>query len=269
MVRAADRYTHGHHESVLRSHTWRTAENSAAYLLPHLGPGMSLLDVGCGPGTLTLDLAERVQPGSVVGMDRSTEIIEGAQSLAVQREVSNVHFETGDVYHLTQVNGSMDVVHAHQVLQHLSDPVRALRELHRVLRGGGLLAVRDSDYGAFTWAPADERLDRWRSVYRAVAHRNDAEPDAGRFLEKWVVTAGFDEVVATGSAWTFQRPEDRTWWGNSWADRVLHSDFARQAVEYGLADETELRGMSEAFRDWTKQPDGVFVVQHGEIVARR
>ena len=61
----ADRYSHGHHESVLRSHRWRTAENSAGYLLPHLAPGQRLLDVGCGPGTITLDLAPLVAPGEV------------------------------------------------------------------------------------------------------------------------------------------------------------------------------------------------------------
>ena len=55
-------YTHGHHESVLRSHRWRTAENSAAYLLPHLGPARTLLDVGCGPGTITADLAAPWRP---------------------------------------------------------------------------------------------------------------------------------------------------------------------------------------------------------------
>ena len=56
MTTPDDRYTHGHHESVLRSHRWRTAANSCAYLLPHLRPDMSLLDVGCGPGTITADL---------------------------------------------------------------------------------------------------------------------------------------------------------------------------------------------------------------------
>jgi ubiquinone/menaquinone biosynthesis C-methylase UbiE len=64
-------YTHGHHESVLRSHRWRTVENSAAYLVPFLRPGLDLLDVGCGPGSITQDFATRVAPGRVCGLDRS------------------------------------------------------------------------------------------------------------------------------------------------------------------------------------------------------
>ena len=78
-----DTYTHGHHASVLRSHEWRTAENSAGYLLPHLRPGLELLDVGCGPGTITVDLALRVAPGRVVGIDPAAEVVERAAANAV------------------------------------------------------------------------------------------------------------------------------------------------------------------------------------------
>ncbi|MEZ5208347.1 MAG: methyltransferase domain-containing protein [Acidimicrobiales bacterium] len=147
-------YTHGHHESVLRSHTWRTAENSAGYLLDHLRPGMDLLDVGCGPGTITLDLARRVAPGRVVGVDASDAVIAEAQARATETG-SAATFAVGDVYALDAEDRSFDVVHAHQVLQHLADPVAALRELRRVVRADGVVACRDSDYAAFVWAPTD------------------------------------------------------------------------------------------------------------------
>jgi SAM-dependent methyltransferase len=181
----------------------------------------------------------------------------------------NLSFASGDVYALDQADGSFDVVHAHQVLQHLSDPVAALREMRRVLSDGGLLAVRDGDYGAFVWAPADPLLDRWNEVYHAVTRHNRAEADAGRHLPAWVRAAGFDDLVVTSSNWTFQTPAERTWWGELWADRTTGSAFGEQAIAYGVADRAELEAIGAAFRRWAADPDGVFVVPSVEVLARR
>ncbi|HSR21945.1 MAG TPA: methyltransferase domain-containing protein, partial [Candidatus Eisenbacteria bacterium] len=160
MPRRETIYTHGHHDSVLRSHRWRTAENSAGYLLPHLAPGTSLLDIGCGPGTITVDLAARVEPGTVVGVDADAGVI--AQAAAEARRAGvHVEFRVADAYQLDVDDGTFDVVHAHQVLQHLRDPVTALVEMGRVCRPGGIVAARDSDYAAMTWSPAEPALDRW------------------------------------------------------------------------------------------------------------
>src|ERR1700749_3071980 len=93
-------YTHGHHESVLRSHRWRTTENSAGYLLDAFVPGARVLDVGCGPGTITIDIASRVAPGTVVGIDREPEVLASARDAARDAGVDNVTFDVGDVYAL-------------------------------------------------------------------------------------------------------------------------------------------------------------------------
>lgn len=261
-----DRYTHGHHESVLRSHTWRTAANSAAYLLPHLRPGQDLLDVGCGPGTITGDLARVVAPGRVVGADASAEVLQRARATGA---AANLTFEVADAYRLPFGDATFDVAHAHQVLQHVSDPVAVLAEMRRVLRPGGTLAVRDGDYAGFTWAPRLAALDRWRHLYDQVTRRNRAEPDAGRYLLRWVRAAGFANPVMTSSTWTFADPDTRAWWGDLWADRCRHSTFAEQALAYGLSDERELAGIADAFRRWAADPDGTFVVLNGEVLATR
>ena len=260
-------YTHGHHESVLRSHRWRTAENSAAYLLPYLQPGMRVLDVGCGPGTITLDLARRVAPGSVVGIDPAADVVEAAARDAAAQGVENVRFATGDVYTL-DADGPFDVVHAHQVLQHVPDPVGALRAMRAACVPEGLVAARDSDYHAFTWYPADARLDRWLDLYQRVARADGGEPDAGRMLGAWAHAAGFSEVTNAASVWCFANEEDRAWWGGLWADRVTASRFATRAAELGLAHERELAELADAFRTWAAHPDGWFTVLHGEILCR-
>src|SRR5262245_5269781 len=128
-------YTHGHHESVLRSHTSRTVANSARYLAAELRPGLDLLDVGCGPGTITIEFAQLLSPGRVVGVDRSEEVLAIARRGAAELR-AKVTFEPGDAYALGYDDASFDVVHAHQLLQHLSDPVAALREMRRVTRPG-------------------------------------------------------------------------------------------------------------------------------------
>src|SRR3954447_5945395 len=184
-------YTHGHHESVLRSHRWRTAENSAGYLLPHLTSGATLLDVGCGPGTITADLAGAV--AGVTALEVTGDALGLARAEIDRRGVANVEFAVGDVHALDFPDDTFDVVHAHQVLQHLGDPVTALREMRRVTRTGGAGAVRDADYAAMSWWPPNPRLDRWLELYRAAARANGGEPDAGRRVIAWARSAGFTD----------------------------------------------------------------------------
>ncbi len=262
-----DTYTHGHADPVLQSHRWRTVENSAGYLAPHLRAGLDLLDVGCGPGTITVDLAARVAPGRVVGIDVSPAPLDEARA-AADRAGVDVEFAVGDVYALAAPDDSVDVVHAHQVLQHLTDPVAALREMARVCRPGGLVAVRDVDYAATTWFPANPGLDRWLALYGQVARRNDAEPDAGRRLLGWAHAAGLREVTATTSAWCWATPAEREWWGSSWAGRATASAFAEQAVAYGLASAGELDAIAAAWREWAAADDGWLGMLHGELLIR-
>ncbi len=261
------RYTHGHHESVLRSHRWRTAENSAAYLLPHLRPGNSILDVGCGPGTITMDLAERVAPGRVLGIDVAPAAIDAAQEERARRGVPNVELRAAGLHELG-LDAQFDVVHAHQVLQHLADPIGALREMRRACRPGGIVAARDGDYAGFTWYPADPALDAWLALYDTVARANGGEPDAGRHLLAWAHAAGLTDVRAGASVWCFATPDDRTWWGELWADRMTESEVATRALELGAATPAELAAIAAAWRRWTTEPDAWFAVLHGEILAR-
>jgi ubiquinone/menaquinone biosynthesis C-methylase UbiE len=254
---------------VLRSHQWRTAENSAAFLLPHLGEGISLLDVGCGPGNITAELATYVGSGEVTGIDLSEEVIALAKRDFMSVGLDNLFFETGDVYALDFPDDHFDVVYAHQILQHLTRPVEAIREMRRVLKPGGLLAVREGDFGAFVWFPGDPVLSRWMELYHQLTRRNDANCDAGRNLKSWVLDGGFTNVDTSLSNWTYQTSDERAWWGGLWADRVRYSEFARQCVEYGLSTEDELALIAEAFLRWSNELDGVFIVVNVEVLASK
>ncbi|MFJ2745783.1 methyltransferase domain-containing protein [Streptomyces sp. NPDC087440] len=262
-------YTHGHHESVLRSHTWRTAANSAAYLIPHLRPGLRVLDVGCGPGTITADLAALVGPeGHVTGVDSAAAILDQARATAAERGLENTEFAPADVHALDFPDDSFDVVHAHQVLQHVGDPVTALREMHRVCRPGGIVAARDSDYQAMTWYPEHPTLDAWLTLYRRVARANGGEPDAGRRLRSWALSAGFTDVTSSAATWCYATPDELSWWTGLWADRTVASSYAARATESGHATEAQLKEISGAWREWGTHEDAWFMVPHGEILCR-
>jgi ubiquinone/menaquinone biosynthesis C-methylase UbiE len=261
-----DTYIHGHHDSVLRSHRWRTVDNSAAYLIPHLRPGQRVLDVGCGPGTITLDLARRVAPGNVVGIDNEPAPLQEAREYADAQDVENVSFAVGDGYQLDFPDGGFDVVHAHQVLQHLTEPVMALCEMRRVCKAGGVVAARDADYAAMTWYPPDPRLNRWLEMYQRIARCNRAEPDAGRRLLSWARAAGFGTITPSASVWCHATPEDRAWWGGLWAERITSSAFAAQALDRHLATHDDLAEIADGWRHWAAQDDGWFAVLHGEVL---
>jgi SAM-dependent methyltransferase len=260
-------YTHGHHDTVLRSHRWRTAQNSAAYLLPQLSAGSALLDVGCGPGTITADLAAAVAPGRVTAVELTDAALDLARAEAAARGQDNIDFAVADVHALQFPDDTFDVVHAHQVLQHVADPVRALREMRRVCRPGGVVAVRDSDYAAFTWFPEPPELTEWLALYRRTARANGGEPDAGRRLLSWARAAGFTDITATSASWCFATPEDRRWWGGLWADRITQSDLAGHLRAAG-ATEDDLHRVARAWRTWADDPDGWFTVLHGELICR-
>ena len=165
-------------------------------------------------------------------------------------------------------DGGFDVVHAHQVLQHVADPVAALREMARVARPGGIVAARDSVYSAKAWFPQPPALERWREVYMATARANGGEPDAGSRLLSWFRAAGLGEAEPSASTWCYATPELRAWWGGTWAERC-RSSFGPRAVELGLAGPDDLEEMARAWQEWAEADDGWFVVVHGETLARR
>ncbi|MDN5977852.1 methyltransferase domain-containing protein [Acidipropionibacterium jensenii] len=261
----SDRYTHGYERPVLAAHATRTAQTSAGYLLPHLRPGMSLLDVGCGPASITLDLAQRLRPGRVLGVDTSAQALAAARAEAARRGDSTTSFEQADAYSLPCADGSFDVVHAHQVLQHLADPVAALREMARV--AGSLVAVRDVEYRTMSFFPDLPGLQMWLDTYRQIARANDAEPDAGRYLKAWAHAAGLADTTVTVSAWCYADPDSVHWWSHSQAERVHGQAFTSEAIEAGRSA-AEVEEMVQAWIDWGDSPDAYFTMTHTELLAR-
>lgn len=201
-----------------------------------------------------------------MAIDAAATAVTATRELADRTGLTELAVRVGDVYALDEADDSFDVVHAHQLLQHLSDPVAALREMRRVCRPGGVVAARDADYAAMTWFPEPPALERWRSIYRRVASASGGQPDAGRRLAGWARRAGFTEVLATASTWCYAEPADRRWWGGLWAQRMTESTIAARAVDEGHSTSAELAEIADGWRDWAADEDAWFAVLHGEVL---
>ncbi|QDZ22591.1 methyltransferase [Chloropicon primus] len=268
-----DVYTHGHHASVVSQHAGRTAQNSAAFLLPRLRDGLTVLDVGCGPGTISVGLAQSVGPrGKLVAVDAAEAAVSLAKEAARKSAVGNMEVRVASAYDLPYGDDTFDVAFAHQTLQHLSDPVEALRELKRVVKTpGGIVAARDADYASMLSHPVIPGIERWRDVYRQVARANQAEPDAGRHLVAWARQAGWsvEDIEFTTSVKLYSGTVDegeRARWGGDWSRRSLESDFGSQAVEYNIATADEMNAISRAWLEFKDNPESLFYYVNGEVI---
>src|SRR5699024_9849789 len=168
---------------------------------------LSVLDVGSGAGTITADIAGRVSPGQITALELTPESLELTREEIKAQALDNVNFVLGDVHTLEFADNSFDIVHAHQVLQHVKDPVQALKEMRRVCKPGGIVAARDSDYAGFIWYPELPELDEWMQWYQTAARANAGEPNAGRYLLSWAQQAGFTDITSSSSTWCLSTPQ--------------------------------------------------------------
>ena len=262
----AEVYQHGHHASVVSNHAKRTADKDAAFFLPMLRPGMRLLDVGCGPGSITAGLARHVAPGETIGIDASESVIDTARSL-LDPATANLAFEVGSIYQPRFAPATFDAVFAHQVLQHLRRPVDALAQMRVLLKPGGVIGVREVDWGSMTFYPENEGMRRFLRMYHELAHRNGGEPNAGRHMRRWFREAGCTDTRVTTSTTSYADAAETRDWANTYAERTLHSNLADKALEYGLATRSDLESMAAGWRAWGDDPDALYCFSHTEIVA--
>ena len=235
----------------------RTAAREAAFFLPHLRPGMRLLDVGCGPGAITIGLAEIVAPGEVIGLDQRPEPLTTARDLAAQHGVTNVRFEEGSAYNLPFPDGSFDAAFAHIVLMHLREPVRALAEMRRVLRPGGVVGVRDVDFGATMHFPLTPLREQLNALRERMQRHNGGNPFLGRTFRRILLDAGFARAEAGASVFTAGSPAELR--------RVAtflkaQSQGVRQAaLANNWADQATLDAMIAEIDEWAERPDAFYL----------
>ena len=248
-----DRYTHGHSEVVASYMGQRTAASHAAFLTPHLASGMSLLDCGCGPGTITLGLANVVAPGEVIGIDFAESQIEQARANAVESAVANVTFQIGDAYDMPFPDGCFDAVFSHTLLEHLAEPQKAIAEMHRVIKSGGVMGVTETDRGSNVFWPDGHPALRYFRLLADLVKHNGGDP-FGRRLRSSLIQAGFVSVSASASYESRGTPESVRAYTDVGVSYILNT-FGPQAVELSWVTESEIRSMAADFQYLGSAPD--------------
>jgi ubiquinone/menaquinone biosynthesis C-methylase UbiE len=260
-------YLPGHHPSVVANHARRTAETAAGFFLPFLNPGMRLLDVGCGPGSITSGLARRAEPAETIGIDPCPSVIEIARSLPSAHAAKRLRFEVGNIYEPRFEAATFDAVFAHQLLQHLHRPVEALRQMRVLLAPGGVLGVREVDWDSATFYPESKGILRFLRLYYSLTCRDGGEPNAGRYLPRWVREAGFVDIRVSTSTVSYTEPAATRAWADAYADTLLQSKAAEKILEYGLATRSDLGGIASAWQSWSRDVDAFFCFSQTEVVA--
>jgi ubiquinone/menaquinone biosynthesis C-methylase UbiE len=237
----------------------RDAATSAAFFLPHLRPGLRLLDVGCGPGSITIGLAEAVAPGEVVGLDHQSVRVEQARALVAERAIANVRFEVGSAYELPFPDAAFDAAFAHTLLMHLAEPQRGLKEIKRVLRPGGVIGVADDDQATLLISPPTPLLEELCALnQRWLLEVRTAHPLIARHHRQTLLAAGFARVVAGVSTATFGvygTPEETRAIGGWWASFVDQVREEGEVVRRGWVDAARLEAMAAAAVAWGERPD--------------
>ena len=260
-------YTMGFSDEMLESLRRFTAENSAAHLLPHLRPGLRILDFGCGPGTISLGLAKAAAPGELHGVDMEESQIELARQVAAANGLDNAIFHVGDVADLPFEDGFFDVAHGHNVLMHIPDTAAALAEVKRVLKPGGILSCREMICASSFTQPDFGVIRKSWDMFEDLLAADDGHPQMGKELKGHLLEAGFTNIRVTGSFTMYNTPADVAFifgFANKW---FLSPEITDAAIKYGASTPELVAATAKAYDAWKVHPGALCGLAFGEAVA--
>jgi ubiquinone/menaquinone biosynthesis C-methylase UbiE len=245
----------------------RRASEWLAFVLPHVKAGADVLDCGCGPGNLLVDAAEILGSTKAVGIDINTEQFELGRTQAAERNLTGIEFLEGNMASLPFADESFDFVYAITAIQHLPDPLVGLREIRRVLRPGGIVGIKDEDWGSLLWDPATEPMRRFAELITKVWEHNGGQPFYPRAQRRLLLEAGFARSEASAVARPFGTPAGTRWLGDHFlAGHFIEPNFTETAISQGWTDAEQLAVMRDDVEAWADAQSSFWCLTFCEAV---
>ena len=266
---SAPTYTMGYGPEFRKMLERRNAADCARHLLPHLGPGMSLLDLGCGPGTISVGLADAVAPGRLLGIDMEPTQIEMANAAARAGGHGNAEFRTGDATDLPFDDATFDAAYCHALLNHAPDTQAVLTEVKRVVKPGGLFAAREVIGDSSLFEPPSDMGDSGWATFLKMLAANGGHPQMGRELKGAFVAAGFADVRAGASFESYDTADDIDFLHGLITGWYFAPKTKGAAIEHGLASEAQFDTWQRSLDDWVNEPGAFAAFAWGEAIGRK
>ena len=247
----------------------REAQSVMGFFTAHLKPGMSVLDCGCGPGTITQGIAQIVAPGKVVGCDLEPGMVERAARLAEGSGLDNLSFQVGNILDLPFEDDTFDAVMSCAVTEHLSEPVKAMSELGRVVKPGGVVGITRTDWSAHLISPPCDAVGRFFELFEHGFNLQGGTMNGGKDLPRMLGEAGLsivDVLVTCSGAYV---PEAGNPMVIGWIEWIENLPLFDRVIEDGLTDRAELDAMCAEMREWAAQAGTVAATGGVRAVARK
>ena len=265
----ARRYTMGYSGEFQKLLSRRSVATNAAHLLPHLRPGLRVLDFGCGPGTISMGLAKAVEPGELHGIDMEESQIKMARAAASADGQDNAIFHTGDVTDLPFENDSFDVAHCHTVLMHVPDTQAVLAEVKRVLKPGGLISSREMIGASTFFEPELGDIGEAIGTFFKLLKANGAHPQMGKELKRVFIEAGFSDIHASASFDYYGTPGDIAFFYNFVGNWFFSPDTVKAATKFKLATPAQFVDWRRTVARWKEVPGAFAAIAMGEATGRK
>lgn len=233
-------YTPGHSKNASSFMQERTFESHGTFFSPYLDKDSIVLDCGCGPGSITTGMASKVPQGHITGIDFGQSQIEKATQRSSEADINNVTFRVANIYSLPFEDNYFDRVFSHALMEHLSDPQKALQQIFQTLKPQGIIGLCSPDWGGFILSPSPEEVSNAVEAYKDLQIQNGGDVYVGRKLHAHLESAGF-KVISTKARYECYDSLGR-----------IGTYLALQLEQSG--DKKSAR----IFRKWSQQENGMF-----------